>query len=88
LRTSPLDRDTTVAGDHQWNSEKQCRKAVAAVNAAGSKSAFLAISALSLRGNTHMMMDLNNLQSADWILSWLERNILKKLMDVESGMNF
>jgi len=32
-----------------------------------------------VRGNTHMMMmDVNNLQVADWILSWVEKNIGKK----------
>ena len=52
----------------------------AAVNAAGGRSAFLAPYDQSVRGNTHMMMmDLNNLQVADWILAWVEKNEPKKL---------
>src|SRR6185295_2299734 len=67
-----------VGGDHEWNGEEQCRKAVAAVNTAGGKSAFLATYEHGVRGNTHMMMmDLNNLQVADWILSWVEKNVAK-----------
>jgi hypothetical protein len=52
----------------------------AAVNAAGGRSAFLAPYDQRVRGNTHMMMmDLNNLQVADWILAWVEKNEPKKL---------
>jgi len=54
----------------------------AAVNAAGARSAFLAPYDQSVRGNTHMMMDLNNLQVADWILAWVEKNVPKKLAAV------
>jgi hypothetical protein len=36
-----------------------------------------------VRGNTHMMMmDMNNLQVADWILSWVEKNVGKKPLAV------
>jgi hypothetical protein len=31
------------------------------------------------RGNTHMlMMDINNLQIADWIINWMDKNAAKK----------
>jgi len=68
-----------VGGDHEWNGEEQCRKAVAAVKAAGGRASFLATYEQGVRGNTHMMMmDLNNLQVADWILGWVEKNVAKK----------
>ena len=65
-----------VAGDHEWNGEAECRKAVANVVGAGGKAAFLATYENGVRGNTHMMMmDTNNLQVADWILDWVARNV-------------
>jgi hypothetical protein len=68
-----------VAGDHNWNGEDECRKAVAQVAGLGGKSAFLATYEKGVRGNTHMMMmDTNNLQVADWILEWIEKNTAKK----------
>jgi len=66
-----------IVGDHEWNSEKQCRQTLAAVNHAGGKASFLATYEQGVRGNTHMMMDLNNLQIIDWILSWVEKNVAK-----------
>jgi pimeloyl-ACP methyl ester carboxylesterase len=72
-----------VGGDHQWNGEEQCRKAVAAVRAAGGRASYLATYEQGVRGNTHMMMmDVNNLQVADWILSWVENNVGKKPLAV------
>jgi pimeloyl-ACP methyl ester carboxylesterase len=68
-----------VAGDHEWNGEEQCRKAVAAVKSAGGTASFLATYEQGVRGNTHMMMmDSNNLQIADWILNWIDKNVPKK----------
>ena len=68
-----------VAGDHEWNGEEQCRKAVAAVKSAGGTASFLATYEQGVRGNTHMMMmDSNNLQIADWIISWIDKNVAKK----------
>lgn len=64
-----------VAGDHNWNGEKECREAVAQVAGVGGKAAFMATYEKGVRGNTHMMMmDTNNLQVADWILEWIEKN--------------
>ncbi len=61
-----------VAGDHAWNGEGECRKAVDQVVKAGGKANFLATYEKGVRGNTHMMMmDTNNLQVADWILDWI-----------------
>lgn len=68
-----------VAGDHNWAGEEQCRKAVAGVNAAGGKAAFMGTYERGVRGNTHMlMMDINNLQIADWILQWIEGNTARR----------
>jgi len=51
--------------------------------AAGGKAEFLATYEQGVRGNTHMMMmDVNNLQVADWILSWVEKNVGKKPLAV------
>ena len=67
-----------VAGDHGWNGEEECRKAAAQVASLGGKSAFMATYEKGVRGNTHMMMmDVNNLQVADWILEWIEKNTAK-----------
>lgn len=36
-----------------------------------------------VRGNTHMMMmNSNNLQVADWILAWVEKNVPMKSVAV------
>ncbi len=50
--------------------------------AAGATSIF-ATYEQGVRGNTHMMMmDMNNLKVADWILSWVEKNVSKKPLAV------
>jgi pimeloyl-ACP methyl ester carboxylesterase len=68
-----------VGGDHGWNGEEQCRKTVAALKAAGGTASYLATYEQGVRGNTHMMMlDHNNLQVADWILSWVEKHVPRK----------
>lgn len=68
-----------VAGDHDWNGDKECRKAVADVNAAGGKATFLATYEQGVRGNTHMMMmDTNNLQVADWLIAWIDKHAAKQ----------
>lgn len=64
-----------VAGDHGWNGEEECRKAVASVANAGGKAALLATYEKGVPGNTHMMMmDYNNLQVADWTDEWIVKN--------------
>lgn len=68
-----------VAGDHGWNGDQECRKAVASVKTVGGKADFLATYEKGVRGNTHMMMmDINNLQVADWILDWVAKNVSQK----------
>ncbi len=68
-----------VAGDHGWNGDQECRNAVASVKSVGGKADFLATYEKGVRGNTHMMMmDINNLQVADWILDWVAKNVSQK----------
>jgi pimeloyl-ACP methyl ester carboxylesterase len=51
---------------------KQCTESVNAITAAGGTARFLYLPALGIKGNSHMlMMDKNNLQIADLIISWL-----------------
>jgi len=38
----------------------------------------LASHAHDVRDSIHMMMDLNNLQVADWLVSWVKKNLPKK----------
>jgi pimeloyl-ACP methyl ester carboxylesterase len=65
-----------VAGDHNWNGDAECRAATSLVSDAGGEAAFLATYEKGVRGNTHMMMmDINNLQVADWILDWIKQNV-------------
>lgn len=55
---------------------KGCRAFVAAANAAGGKAELVLLPDEGIHGNTHMMMqDRNNLDVADWILGWVERNV-------------
>jgi pimeloyl-ACP methyl ester carboxylesterase len=73
-----------VGGDHGWNGEEQCRKTVAALKAAGGTASYLATYEQGVRGNTHMMMlDRNNLQVADWILSWVEKAVPKRPLSLK-----
>jgi len=46
------------------------------VNAAGGHGTFLQTPQAGFHGNSHMMMlEKNNLQIADWIINWLDRNV-------------
>ena len=59
------------------------QKAVAAVKAGGGTASFLGTYEQGARGNTHMMMmDTNNLQIADWIIHWIDKNVAKKAATV------
>lgn len=74
-----------VFGDHiqessRWSPRfKACQDFIAAFNAAGGKGEFLSLPAIGIHGNSHMMMqDRNNLQVADLILGWIDRNVEPK----------
>ncbi len=56
-----------------------CMKAAAAINAAGGNAQVVQLPDIGLKGNSHMlMMDRNNIQIADYILSWIKRNVNQK----------
>jgi hypothetical protein len=53
-----------------------CKKAVKAINAAGGNATLVELPSLGMHGNSHMlMMDRNNLQIADFILGWIQKNV-------------
>lgn len=75
-----------VFGDHldavtgtvvNWKSQfDNCNAFITRVKAAGGVADMLHPPTLGIRGNSHMiMMDKNNLQIADLILSWIGRNV-------------
>ena len=53
-----------------------CKKAAAAINAAGGNAQVIELPKVGFKGNSHMlMMDRNNLQIADYILAWIKQNV-------------
>lgn len=55
-----------------------CQNTVAKFKAAGGKAQFLLLPDIGIKGNSHMMMmDNNNLQLADILLKWIDRNVAK-----------
>jgi hypothetical protein len=42
---------------------------------AGRRAALLLLPEAGIKGNSHMMMDKNNLQVADTLLKWLGQNL-------------
>jgi hypothetical protein len=53
-----------------------CRSLTNQINAAGGNAQFWYLPDLGLHGNSHMlMMDRNNLQIADLILAWIQKNV-------------
>lgn len=53
-----------------------CQTVTKQINAAGGNATFWELPKLGLHGNSHMlMMDRNNLQIADMILSWIQTNV-------------
>lgn len=56
-----------------------CKTFVDQVNAAGGNATMMHLPKLGIRGNSHMLMqDKNNLQIADLILKWIDRNVDRK----------
>ena len=64
-------------GDRQWKGEEQCRKTIDAVKSAGGKVSLIATYEQGVRGVIHMMMQVNNLQVADWIFSRVLKYVSK-----------
>ncbi|WP_159566151.1 hypothetical protein [Budvicia diplopodorum] len=55
---------------------KACQEFAQAANKAGGKVELVSLPDIGMKGNSHMlMMDKNSLQVADWLTSWLKRNI-------------
>ena len=53
-----------------------CRAFVQATNAAGGHAEVVVLPDVGFHGNSHMLMqDTNSLQVADWLLSWIGRNV-------------
>jgi hypothetical protein len=56
-----------------------CKKFVDQMKAAGGDAEMMALPALGLKGNSHMLMqDKNNLQIADLILAWIDQHAENK----------
>ena len=54
-----------------------CREFVKKVNEAGGRAELLVLPEIGIRGNTHMLMqDLNSIQIADLLGSWIEQRVL------------
>ncbi len=75
-----------IFGDHLEGSDisaplwaanvKDCKIVTKQINAAGGNAQFWHLPELGLHGNSHMlMMDRNNLQIADLILAWIQKNV-------------
>ena len=55
---------------------KGCREFAQAATRAGAHAEVLSLPDVGFRGNSHMLMqDKNNLQVADWLLAWIDREI-------------
>jgi hypothetical protein len=66
-----------VDGSPRWAPRLQaCRAFVEAARKGGVKAELVLLPDVGIHGNSHMMMqDRNNLQVADWVLGWIDRNI-------------
>jgi pimeloyl-ACP methyl ester carboxylesterase len=53
-----------------------CKAFVEAVAKAGGTIENVVLPEIGIRGNSHMLMqDKNNLEIADWLLAWIDRNV-------------
>ncbi len=66
--------------EHFWQrSFQSCEALINRVKAAGGRAEMLDPSARATRGNSHMIMqDKNNLQIADFILQWIDKEVSKR----------
>jgi pimeloyl-ACP methyl ester carboxylesterase len=73
-----IDQTSFVVGFSWKAAFEGCKAFVQKVKAAGGKAEFLHLPRIGIYGNSHMMMfDKNNLQIADLILAWIDRNVPK-----------
>jgi pimeloyl-ACP methyl ester carboxylesterase len=81
LRTIPI---LIVVGDRFFpdSLQRPCVQEMAQINGAGGDMSFIYLPDIGIRGNSHMMMlDKNNLQVADVILSWIDKHVEEKTRD-------
>ena len=53
-----------------------CQAFAEAVNKQGGRVENIGLPRIGMRGNSHMLMqDTNNLEIADWLLAWIDRNV-------------
>ena len=59
-----------------FESVESCQTFVKQVSAAGGDAQMMSLPAMSIKGNSHMLMqDKNNLQLADLILGWIDGHV-------------
>ena len=65
-----------------------CTKVTSQLQAKGGRATFWSLPALGLKGNSHMlMMDRNNIQIADMILQWINKNVNQRHNKALVGRN-
>jgi hypothetical protein len=58
---------------------KACQAFIQAASGAGAKATLIQLPNVGIHGNSHMLMqDKNNLQVADWLIHWIDHNILPR----------
>ncbi len=69
-----------VQGFNNWPmSFDSCQTFVKQVNDAGGNAEMMSLPKMGIKGNSHMLMqDKNNLQLADLIIAWIDKNVDKK----------
>lgn len=83
-----LGETPTGIRGHSWQTASDgCRAFITRVNAAGGKAQMLHLPEKGIRGNSHMIMqDRNNLQIADLILKWIDENVGRRKVRVNSRL--
>ncbi len=74
------DHLSDVQGFNNWPmSFDSCQTFVKQVNDAGGNAEMMSLPKMGIKGNSHMLMqDKNNLQLADLIIAWVDKNVDKK----------
>jgi len=74
------DHLSDVRGFNNWPmSFESCQTFVKQVNDAGGNAEMMSLPKMGIKGNSHMLMqDKNNLQLADLIIAWIDKNVDKK----------
>ena len=74
-------RSAVTGGPANWaQSFASCNTFVDQLKKAGGDAEMMHLPALGIKGNSHMLMqDRNNLNLADLLLAWIDRNVERKL---------